>query len=65
LGRNKKLAPKYCGPAIIINVNKSVAKVKTEKNKLKMANVNKLKHFFATDLDADTETDAQESKQSD
>jgi hypothetical protein len=46
LGKNKKLAPKYWGLAIIIHVNESVAKLKTEKNKLKMVNVNKLKHFL-------------------
>jgi hypothetical protein len=57
LGKNKKLAPKYCGPATIIEVNESVAKIKTEKNKLKTVNVNKLK-LFQEDSDADAaETD--------
>jgi hypothetical protein len=32
LGKNKKFAPKYCGPANIICVNKSIAKLKTEKH---------------------------------
>ncbi len=54
LGKNKKLAPKYCGPATIIEVNESVAKIKTEKNKLKSINVNKLK-LFHEHLDADAE----------
>jgi hypothetical protein len=67
LGKNKKLVPKYCGPAITICINKSVAKLKTEKHRLKTINVNKLKHFFPGDdsnLDADAEADA-ETKQSD
>jgi len=46
LGKNKKLAPKYIGQATIIEINKSVAKIKTDKNKVKMLNLNKLKHFF-------------------
>jgi hypothetical protein len=65
LGKNNKLAPKYCGLAIIIHVNESVAKLKMEKNKLKTMNVNKLKHFFATYLDANADTEATESKQLD
>jgi hypothetical protein len=52
LGKKKKFAPKYCGLAIIIDVNDSVAKLKTEKNKLKTINFSKLIHFFE-DLDAD------------
>jgi hypothetical protein len=32
LGKNKKFTPKYCGPAIIIYVNESVTKLKTEKH---------------------------------
>jgi len=49
--------------AIIIHVNESVAKLKTEKNKLKTINVNKLKHFFFPgdetnfDIDADEDQD--------
>jgi len=63
LGRNKKLAPKYCGPAIIIHVNESVAKLKTEKNKLKTINVNNLKHFLGDlDANANAEEHAQETK---
>ncbi len=62
LGRNKKLAPKYCGPAIIIDVNESVAKLKTGKNKLKTINVNKLKHFLG-DLNADADADTKDSEQ--
>jgi len=69
LGRNKKLAPKYCGPATIIDVNESVAKIKTEKNKLKTITVNKLKLFqdseadATTEAEADTKTDADKSDQ--
>jgi hypothetical protein len=53
------LAHKYCGPAITIHVNESVAKLKTEKNKLKTINVNKFKHFFPgdeTNMDANADT---------
>jgi len=63
------LAPKYCGPAIIIDVNESVAKIKMEKTKLKTINVNKLKLFQDSDADAETEaetnaeTDATKSDQ--
>ncbi len=55
LGKNKKLVPKYCGLAIIIQINERVAQLKTEKHKLKTINVNKLKHYFdgdASELDA-------------
>jgi transposase InsO family protein len=61
IGKNKKLAPKYIGPATIIEINKSVAKLKTDKNKVKTLNVNKLKHFFpAEDIEnnENIETDA-------
>jgi len=64
LGKNKKLAPKYCSPAIIIDVNESVAELKTEKNKLKTINVNKLKLFLA-DSDADAETDTETNTETD
>ena len=56
------MAPKYCGPATIIEVNESVAKIKTDKNKLKTLNVNKLKLFTESDADAqESDADAQES----
>ena len=55
------MAPKYCGPATIIEVNESVAKIKTDKNKLKTLNVNKLKLFQESDANAqDSDADAQE-----
>ncbi len=56
------MAPKYCGPATIIEVNESVAKIRTDKNKLKTLNVNKLKLFQDSDADApETDTDAPET----
>jgi len=58
LGKNKKLAPKYCGPATIIDVNESVAKIKTEKNKVKSINVNKLK-LFRESLEEDAESESE------
>lgn len=44
--KNKKLAPKYNRPAIIIEVNDSVAKLKMPNSNFKALNVNKLKTFF-------------------
>jgi len=58
IGKNKKLAPKYRGLAIIVHVNESIAMLKSEKNKLKTVNVNKLKHFFP-DEDPNTENNAE------
>ena len=46
LGKNKKLAPKFIGPAQIIDINDAVAKLKLLNGKIKKLNVNKLKHFF-------------------
>jgi len=60
------LAPKYCGPATIIEVNESVAKIKTDKGKLKTLNVNKLKLFQESDADAqDSDADAPEEEATD
>jgi len=66
LGKNRKLAPTYIGPASIIEINKSVAKIKMDKNKVKTLKVNKLKHFFLgkdkqEDTDAEINTDAQDT----
>jgi len=61
IGKNKKLAPKYIGPATTIDINRRVAKIKKDKNKVKTLNVNKLKHFFpAEDIEENEniETDA-------
>jgi len=63
IGKNKKLAPKYLGPATIIDINKSVAKIKTDKNKVEMLNVNKLKHFFpGEDKEEDTKNHSQKAE---
>jgi len=65
-GQEQKIGAKYCGPATIIEVNESVAKIKTDKNKLKTLNVNKLKLFQESDADAqetDAETPDQEANQ--
>ena len=59
VGKNKKLAPKFIGPAQIIDINDAVAKLKLQNGKIKKLNVNKLKHFFpGEDEQSDTESDA-------
>ena len=45
LGKNKKLAPKFLGPATIIDINDTNAKIKCSNNKIKSLNVSHLKHF--------------------
>ncbi len=63
VGQKQEISAKILRPAIIIYVNESIAKLKTEKHKLKMVNVNKLKHFFDVDdlnLDADANTNAEQ-----
>jgi len=67
-GKNKKLAPKYIGQAIIIKVNDAVPKLKMPNNKIKSLNVNKLKHFLPgdlTELDMDENNNTQTSEDSD
>ena len=64
VGKNKKLAPKFIGPAQIIDINDAVAKLKLQNGKIKKLNVNKLKHFFpaeATEEDSDADAEADES----
>ena len=64
VGKNKKLAPKYIGPAQIIDINDSVAKLKLQNNKSKTLNVNKLKHFFPGDQEsAESEEDATDANE--
>ena len=46
LNVNRKLAPKWLGPATIIEINESVAKLKLANNRHKTFNVKRLKHFF-------------------
>ena len=69
---NRKLAPKWIGPAIIVEINKSVAKLKLANNKHKTFNVKRLKHFVQesfsdnTDINESTEdADAQTSQDAD
>ena len=47
---NKKLAPKWLGPATIVEVNESVAKIKLSNNRHKTFNVKRLKHFVPGEL---------------
>ena len=58
LKKNKKLAPKYLGPATIIEINESVVKIQLDNNKLKKLNVKRIKHFVATDESENEEEDS-------
>jgi hypothetical protein len=59
LGKNKKLAPKFIGPAQIIDINDAVAKLKLLNGKIKKLNVNKLKHFFpGEEVESDNEEES-------
>ena len=58
LGKNRKLAPKWLGPALLIEVNESVGKIKLSNNKTKTLNVRKLKHFFPRDQASDSDADS-------
>jgi hypothetical protein len=64
LKKNRKLAPKWLGPAIIIQVNESVAKIKLDNHKIKTFNVKRLKHYIARDGDSE-ETDDESSNETD
>jgi hypothetical protein len=56
MGKNPKLAPAFKGPAKIIDLNDTNAKVKIG-NKIKVLNINKLKLFLQQQTcDTDTET---------
>jgi len=56
--KNPKLVPNWKGPAEIIDINNTNAKVKL-KNKIKVLNVAKLKHFFENiEKSEDEESDA-------
>ena len=45
LGKNKKLAPKWLGPATIVEVNETNVKIKCSNNKIKLLNVSHIKPF--------------------
>ena len=45
LGRNKKLSPKWLGPATIISTTETNCKIRCENGKIKLLNVSHLKHF--------------------
>ena len=44
-GRNKKLAPKWLGPATVINISETNIKIKCQNNRVKSLNVKYIKHF--------------------
>jgi hypothetical protein len=48
---NKKLAPKWIGPATIVEVNASVAKIQLDNHRYKKLNVKRLKHFVPREED--------------
>ena len=45
MGRNKKLAPKWLGPATIIETTETNVKIKCANNKIKLLNVSHIKPF--------------------
>ena len=45
MGKNKKLAPKWLGPATVIEVTDTNVKIKCANNKVKLLNVSYIKHF--------------------
>ena len=45
LGKNQKLAPKWLGPATIIETTETNVKIKCANNKIKLLNVSHVKHF--------------------
>jgi len=54
-GRNQKLAPKWLGPAEIIDLNETNAKIKTDKGKIKLINIMRIKLFIETQTETETE----------
>ena len=46
LGKNKKLAPKWLGPATIVDITETNVKIKCQNGKIKLLNVSHIKHFF-------------------
>jgi hypothetical protein len=46
LGKNKKLAPKWLGPATVVDITETNVKIKCQNGKVKLLNVAKIKHFF-------------------
>jgi hypothetical protein len=58
LNVNRKLAPKWLGPAIIVEINESVAKIKLSNNRHKTFNVKRLKHFFSDPISDQLSDDA-------
>jgi transposase InsO family protein len=61
---NKKLAPKWLGPALIIQINESVAKIKLSNNKVKTFNVKRLKHYVASEPFETDESDTEDMQES-
>jgi hypothetical protein len=61
LNVNKKLAPKWIGPATIIEINDSVAKIKLQNNRTKMLNVKRIKLFVPRE-DSQDDQDSQDKQ---
>jgi hypothetical protein len=60
LNVNKKLVPKWIGPATFIEVNESEAKLKLQNNRTKTLNVKCIKLFIPKDEDTQDEQDTQD-----
>ncbi len=61
LNVNRKLAPKWIGPATIIKINESVAKIKLQNNRTKTLNVKHLKLFIPKE-DLEDDQDKQDEQ---
>ena len=57
-GRNKKLAPKWLGPATVINISETNIKIKCQNNRVKSLNVKYIKHFNLEHAEHKTFNDA-------
>jgi hypothetical protein len=54
LGKNKKLAPKWLGPATIVRVNETNVHIKCKTGKIKMLNVAHIKPFYIPQSEHDS-----------
>jgi hypothetical protein len=54
LGKNKKLAPKWLGPATIVKVSETNVHIKCQSGKIKLLNVSHIKKFFIPKAEHDS-----------
>jgi hypothetical protein len=54
LGKNKKLAPKWLGPATVVKVNETNVHIKCKTGKIKLLNVSHIKKFYIPQAEHDS-----------